>query len=1015
VNFRKLCLTVLVILACFAADVFALDPSESLSQYIRSVWSTEEGLPQNSAFSIAQTPDGYLWFGTLAGLVRFDGIEFKVFDQSNTKELASDMIAAVYVDSGGTLWAATGGSYGASAQGNKLLSYKDGKFRSYAGEEGFRGENVLGLAGASDGGLWIATARGLYKYTQENGFRFYTTQDGLSSSNLWAVYESSDGSVWIGTSTGLERFRDGRFVFVVGDGQSQINAKSIRESADGSIWCATQNGLIRIKGETISTYTTKEGLPENEISALAADRSGNLWIGTVHGHLSRFSDDKFAESISLGDLDVWSIYEDREGNLWAGVFSRGLYRLKDGNFKTFARTEGLSADGTWGVYEDRSGGIWVSTDVGVSEIEDGKIVKSYTQKDGLLDIIAQTVFEDDEKSLWIGSTRGITRLRNGKFDTFPFPFKREHWVSAIYKDAGGILWIGTTRGLYQFKDGKFINSDFSEKSRKYVINAFTAVDGVLWLGTPAGLIEFKNGEFTAYPAPGQQSPDDVMSIAADTDGTLWLATNNHGALRFRDGKFTRYTVNDGLSDNLVFHVVDDNRGNLWFGGNKGIFKVARQELNDFADGKISNLNSKIFDTSDGMRSRECSGVNSAIRDRNGNLWFPTIKGAVEINPANVRVNQIPPPVSIEKSIVDDAEFTGSAEIEPGSHKFEFRYAGLSLVAPQKVKFKYILEGYDNDWVDAGARRTAYYTNLPAGSYTFSVVATNNDGVWNRKGASVRFLVRAPFWRAAWFWALCLAALAAVVYFAYRARISLYEKRQLQHDNFSQRLIVSQEQERKRIAGELHDSLGQMLLIIKNRAFLGLKAVESGKGEGSKSAAVSREQFGEILESASDAIQQTRQIAYALRPLHLERLGLSAALEEMIDNVAASSGILFDVEIMELYDFLPFDAQINLFRIVQESVNNIVRHSGATNAGVSVTRSGGNGIEIKITDNGKGFDTLSGNGNGAGYGGLGLTSIAERARILGAHYSIESTSRGGTSIYISVDIKEDREEKSDGRN
>ena len=1009
-NFRNLCITAAVILAFLTSDAFALDPLKSLSQYIRSVWTTEEGLPQNAAFSIAQTPDGYIWFGTLAGLVRFDGIEFKVFDQSNTKELTADSIAAVYVDAQGTLWTATGGTYGASGQGNNLLSYRDGKFRSYTKEDGFSGESVLGFAGAGDGGLWIATARGLYKYSAENGFRFYTTQDGLSSNSLWSVYESSDGSVWAGTTSGLDRLRDGRFFSVAGDGESQINVKSIRESADKSIWCATQKGLIRLKGESMSTYTVKDGLPENEIASLATDRDGNLWIGTVHGRLSRFRDETFAESLSLGDSDVWSIYEDREGNLWAGVFSRGLYRLKDGNFKTFAQTEGLLADGTWGVYEGRSGSIWITTDIGVSEIKDGKVVKSYTQKEGLLDIFASTVFEDGEGSLWIGSPHGITRLKAGKFDNFPFPVKEEHYVSAIYEEAGGTLWIGTSRGLYQFKDGKLVKSAAHEKSRKFGVTSIVAGrEGVLWLGTDVGLVEFKNGEFTTHPAPDQEAPDLVNSISADADGTLWLATNNRGALRFKDGRFTRYTVKEGLSDNLLFHVLDDGRGHLWFGGNKGVFRVGKQELNDFADGRIAAVNSKIFDTSDGMRSRECSGVNSAIRDRNGDLWFPTVKGVVEINPSSVRVNGTPPSVSIEKSIVDGVEFADNAEIEPGSHKFEFHYAGLSLSAPQKVKFKYILEGYDRDWVDAGVRREAFYTNLPAGNYSFSVIAANNDGIWSKQGASLHFLVRAPVWRTSWFWALCLALLSAIVYFAYRARISLYEKRQFQQEKFAQRLIVSQEAERKRIAGELHDSLGQMLLIIKNRAFLGLKAIESDDEE-SKAVDASREQLGEIFDSASEAIDQTRQIAYALRPLHLERLGLTAALEEMIDNVAASSGILFDVEIIELYDFLSLDAQINLFRIAQESVNNIVRHSEATRASISVTRDDAR-IEIKITDNGRGFDAFAANGNDArSSGGLGLTSIAERTRILGANYSIESTPGAGTSVYISIDIKKELEEK-----
>ncbi len=988
------------------SDLLALDPVKSLSQYIRSGWTTEEGLPQNSAFSIVQTPDGYLWFGTLAGLVRFDGIEFKVFDQNNTKELTSDMIAAVYVDADGTLWAATGGVYGANRRGNNLFSYKDGKFRSYTEEDGFFGESVLGFAGSRGGGLWIATSSGLYQYSPETGFHLYTTNDGLSSNRVWSVYEASDGSVFVGTIAGLDRLRDGRFLTVIGDGKSQVNVKSIRETADGSIWGATQKGLIRLNGDSTITYTTADGLPENEISALAADRDGNLWIGTVHGRLSRFRDDKFAESISLGDSDVWSIYEDREGNLWTGVFSRGLYRLKDGNFTTFAQTEGLLADGAWGVYEDRAGSVWVATDVGISEIRNGKIAKSYTQKDGLLDIFTSVIFEDAAGALWIGSPRGISSLKNGKIANFPFPFKQEHYVSSFYEDADGILWIGTSNGLYQFKNGKFIASAVTEKSKKFNVNALSAAgDGVFWLGTTAGLVELKNGEFTAYPVPNQQQPDKINAISADADGALWLATNSRGALRFKNGKYTRYTVNEGLADNLLFHVLDDERGNLWFGGNRGIFKVGKQELNDFADGKIYAVNANYFDSSDGMRSRECSGINSAVRDRRGNLWFPTVKGAVEINPSSVELNLIPPPVSIEKFLVDGGEAADGAPVEPGSHNFEFHYAGLSLVAPQKVKFKYTLEGYDQNWVDAGTRRAAFYTNLPAGNYTFRVIAANNDGVWNEQGASMHFLVRAPFWRTLWFWLLCFLTLSAIVYFIYRARISLFEKRQAVQEMFAQRLIVSQESERKRIAGELHDSLGQLLLVIKNRAFLGLNVSE--KDDDRAKAAASRAQLAEILTSATEAIFQTRQIAYALRPLHLERLGLTSALEEMIDNVADSSGILFDVEIVELYDFLSLDAQINLFRIVQECVNNIVKHSAATRAGIFVTRDE-NIIEIKITDNGKGFDA-SETANNARQSGLGLTSISERARILGASYQVESSPINGTMIFLSLNIRNDADQ------
>ena len=999
----RFCVGVFFIFSCLPPNVFSLDSDKPLTQYIRTVWTNDEGLPQNSAFSIVQTPDGYLWFGTLAGLVRFDGIEFTVFDQSNTPELSSDSITAVYVDGGGTLWAATGGAYsGASAKGNNLLSYKDGKFRSYAKQDGYAGENIRGFAGAKNGGLWIATSKGLYKYSPASGFRLYTTNDGLSSDRIWSVYETADGNVWAGTGTGLNGFRDGRFFPFGGDGKTPNSVKSIRETVDGSLWCASQKGLMKLKNDALTIYQAKDGLPEDEIASLATDRSGNLWIGTVHGRLTRFRDEKFSESISLGDSDVWSVFEDREGNIWAGVFSRGLYRLKNGNATTFAQTEGLLADGTWGVYEDRNDSIWVTTDIGISEIRDGKVVKSYTKKDGLLDIFTSVVFEDDRNVLWIGSPHGITGFENGKFQNFPFPNSEEHYVSVFYEDPDGVLWIGTSRGIYQFKDGIFINPDFSEKSRKFSINALAkGKDGEIWLGTNLGLVELKNGEFTIFNSLDVELTEYIMSIALDDDGTLWLATNSRGALRFKDGKFTRYTVKEGMSDNLLSHILDDGRGNLWFGGNRGIFKVSKQDFNDFADGKISGIISKSFDTSDGMRSRECNGTNSAWRARNGNLWFPTVKGAVEINPENIELNSIPPPVSIGKTLSDGSQFEENAEIAPGSHNFEFHYAGLSLIAPQKVKFKYILEGYDTTWIDAGDRRIAFYTNLPAGNYVFRVVAANNDGVWNEQGASVNFVVRAPFWRTTWFWTLCFLTLLAIVYFIYRARIRLFEKRQAEQEMFSQRLIVSQESERKRIAGELHDSLGQLLLVIKNRAFLGLNSMEK-ENVNSKNLTASREQLSEILSSATEAITQTRQIAYALRPLHLERLGLTAALEEMIDNVAASTGILFDVEIIELNEYLSLDEQINLYRIVQESINNIVKHSAATRAGVSITREE-NTIEVKITDNGKGFDSSKISDDNLQREGLGLTSIAERARIIGANYSLESTPENGTTIFLKLSI------------
>lgn len=987
----------LVALIFSASNAFALDPNKLLTQYMSDMWTTANGLPQNAAFSIVRTHDGYLWFGTLEGLVRFDGLEFKVFNPANTPELPYPNFAALFEDREGTLWAATGGAYSPRAKGNALLRYNDGKFQAYTEKDGYPGTPAYAICGAREGGLWIGTSKGLCRF-KDGAFSFYTTKDGLSGNGILCLCEDHEGTLWVGTDHGVNRYRDGKFI--VFDRKSPLASwavKSICEARDGSIWVGSRGGLDRFKDGQDTHYTTKDGLPEDQVMTVFEDTDGNLWIGTEHGDLVRWRDRKFSDSLNLADDPIWSIYEDNEGSLWVGSFTGGLHRLTDGKFTAYTTVEGLLSDSTWGVYEDNDANIWISTSKGLNRIRNGNIT-SYTKTEGLLESGASKVYQDRKGTIWIGTTAGINRFKDGKLTGFPFSKGDEGYVTAIHEDAAGTLWVGSVRGLFHYSDGSFKHF---EASLSYVSAMYEDKDGSLWLGTNIGLFHLKGGKLTWHSAPDASSIDLITSIVPDDSGALWLGTDRAGLLRFKDQQFTRCTSKEGLFDDEIWTILDDTQGNFWMGCSKGVFRVSKRELIDLADGQIKSVNCTSYDTADGMKSRETTDPSTGFRTRDGRLWFSTVKGVAVINPAQVSLNTTVPPVYIKQALADGqaTDLTGQLEIRPGTRNVEFSYAGLSLVDPQRVRYRYQLIGFDKDWQEAGTRRVAYYTNLPVGHYQFRVIAANNDGLWNIEGAMIRINVLAPFYQRWWFVVSLVGALAAVALFIFRARVSQLEKKQAAQEAFSRKLIESQEQERKRIAAELHDSLGQNLLIIKNRAMLASIASDDANS------ATAKKQFDDISVFTAQALEEVRHIAHNLRPYHLDNLGLTKSLEAMIEKIEGSSGIHFDFEIASLDGALPKDWEINVYRIVQEAINNIIKHSAARNGRVEVVRDD-RGIVINIRDNGNGFDQRAQAANG-GRMGFGLTGMAERVRMLGGVYSVESAPGKGTTVTVKLGLNNRR--------
>ncbi|MGH9406664.1 MAG: two-component regulator propeller domain-containing protein [Terriglobia bacterium] len=737
----------------------SLDPSKAIAQYSHEVWQTESGLPQDSVLAITQSHDGYLWLGTEEGLARFDGVDFTVFNTRNTPALGMDTITALLEDRSGSLWIGT--------NGGGLTRLHDGRFTRFTTRDGLGSDVVLSLDEDHSGNIWIGTDGGGLTRFRAGRWVTYTVKNGLPDNSIFSICEDREGSLWLGTHAGVSRLKHGLFTSFGGSrGLPDPYVKAVYTGKDGVLWVGTNGGgLSRLGADgRFVTYSTKNGLSSNAIWSLYQDRAGTLWIGTGAGGLDRLRDGKFTAYTSkqgLSSNDVWSIYEDREGSLWIGTSDGGLNQLRDGAFTAYTTEEGLSSDIALAVFQDHEGNLWAGTDGGgIDRLTDGRVT-SFTAANGLSNNQVFSICEDGAGSLWVGTRHGLNQFKNGKFHAYRaragLP---SDVVTASYVDRQGTLWIGTRGGLSRMENGQFITYTTTQGlSSDHVSSMYEDRSGNLWVGTVGGGVDrFKNGKFTAYTTANGLSNNVVWSLYGDSAGVLWIGTNGGGLVRLKNGRFTTYTTRDGLFDDVVVEILDDGRGSLWMSSNRGIFRASKRELDSFARGVIHSIHSVAYDTSDGMKSKECNGgfQPAGWKLQDGRLCFPTMKGLVFVDPARLKSNPLPPPVAIEQVTIDRRAFPPSqaAEVRPGKGQLEFEFAALSFISPKKIRFKYRLEGFDKDWVDAGSRRAAYYTNIPPGTYQFQVIAANSDGVWNDTGAWFSFVLEPHFYQAFWFYSLC---------------------------------------------------------------------------------------------------------------------------------------------------------------------------------------------------------------------------------------------------------------------
>lgn len=772
-------------LSVFQASSQALDSGKRISQYVHDVWKSDDGLPENSVQTILQTHDGFIWLATQEGLVRFDGVRFTVFDKGNTPEFTINDVWTLFEDSSGCLWI--------GFDGGGLLAYKGGKFIPFTATAGLSpNSNVWAIAQDRKGSIWVGTKDEGLRSIQGGKVTAYSTKNGLPSDAITSIVEDPRGGLWIGTFLGLVSMQNGRIkVFSRQDGLSNEIVRALWIDHQGNLWIGTDGGGLNVLQDgKFTSYTHADGLSNDFVKSIREDRDGNLWTATDNG-LCRLHNGAFACYTSKEGLSgdsLYFVYEDRDGSLWTGANGGGLNRFRDGSFTSFSAREGVYDGVVWTIIQDRDGYYWIGTNGGgLIRYRDGTSTV-FTTKDGLSSDSVRTLFQDNQGDLWIGTNGGgLNRYRGGKFQVFRAgDGLANDFIRTLYQDHEGNLWIGTDGGgLSRYTGGRFTN--FSTKdglSNDFIRPIIEDRDGVLWIGTRGGgLNRFKDGHFTSFgPAQGLSS-DQLLSLYSDQEGTLWIGTRS-GFNRYKNGKFTAYTTRDGLFDDLAFSILEDRSGYLWISCNKGVFAVSRKELNEVADGQAKTLHPMTFGKPDGMRSGECSGGNqpAAFQASDGRLWFPTVEGVSRVDPASLHSVQTSPPVYVEGVAADDVPVANVLDsvkdvvLPPGEGKLEFHYTALSYVDPLKTLFRYRLDGFDRQWVDAGTRRDAFYTNIPPGHYLFRVT-TGRAGVWNSTGAALRVYLKPHFYQTLWFYGFCGLVVLFLGTGAYRVRVNQMKARE----------------------------------------------------------------------------------------------------------------------------------------------------------------------------------------------------------------------------------------------
>jgi signal transduction histidine kinase len=845
--------------------------------------------------------------------------------------------------------------------------------------------------------VWIALGSNLASFA--NGkFTNYPIEHLRPLVTVRTVYEDPHNRLFIAGLGGLVERRGDGFVTVFGPKEMGEQTVSVlTEDSRGSLWLAGGRGILRRTPQgKMRLFDTRDGLPNRRVRDLKLDRNGNVWVGTSGG-LSRLEGDRFVTTPFDGshDLDVRCFLEDREGNLWVGT-NNGLIRFRDDRFTMYGRTEGLPSDQPIAVYQDRRGPMWVGYhNSGLVEFRD-QGYHVYTTQDGLGSNEVFTIREARNGDLLVSTRDGLSRMHDGHFSNFalPVPLAQRQVYDALEDDQGSV-WLAAPGGVFRLTADGFKNV-VPGGGPLQIDNAgmlSKGLDGSIWAGTiGAGFWRIKNGYIRRLSSANGLGGDQVRSLYQDPDGTLWIGTLDGGLNAYRDGKFVVYTAKNGLPSDNVSHIDDDRNGSLWLSTTHGISRVSKQQLRDFAAGRIQTLTPVNYGIGDGLRSAQCAPGypvgGGGTRSADGRLWFPTTNGLAMLDPAAISEGPPGPEplVHFLDVIVDGKNVGTGTRINPGPENIQFRYAGIHLGAPERVAYDYKLEGLDADWISAGSRRIINFNTLGKGHYRFVVRASVRGGASSE--AAFSFIVLPHYYETAWFLWLCTAIFLVAIYGVYLLRL-----RQI-HNRFS--LVL---EERARMAREIHDTLAQGFFGISSQLdALELKMSDDGDPSSRKKDLTRRLNLAQRM--ARHSLTEARRSVMELRASELTDSDLPSALKAAVHHWAAGNSAAVEVQITGAHPDLPEDVEQNVLRIAQEAVTNALKHAAAKTVWVDLYLDR-QALQLMVRDDGRGFEP---SGVFVLVGGhFGLLGMRERAERLGGSLDVSSEPGVGTEVRVSVPL------------
>jgi signal transduction histidine kinase/ligand-binding sensor domain-containing protein len=963
---------------------FGLNPALEINQYAHKAWTVRDGFFKGAIYAVAQTADGYLWIGTELGLERFDGVRSLAWQPPNGEQLPGGRVRSLLAARDGRLWIGTD---------KGLASWKDGNLTHY---QELAGKTVLSILEDHEATIWagawgVGGADGRLCTIRDGRVRC-NGDDGKLSNGIDGLYEDRSGKLWAGSVQGVWRWKPEPAKFF----PMRIVTSNFAEGDRGELFITTLDGIKTFVNEQAGPFLVRAAGQQLQYGKLLRDRDGGVWAGTYDGglwHMHQGRTDRFTHSEGLSSDNVLYLFEDREGSIWVAT-RNGLDRFREFAVPAITDKQGLSNTFVGSILQARDGSIWLGTANGLDRWNNGEVAV-YGKRDGLPEASVLALFEDQAGRIWVSTRGGIAYLERGRFVRVR-NVPSESAVCMVGDGAGGV-WISDWRSLYHLHGQTLVEEiPWAKLGRKDL--AWTmlpdAAGGGLWLGFRQGGVAYYKDHSIRLSYGREQGfgEGQVSGLKLDDDGAIWAATGD-GLNLIRGGHSLRLSSANGLPCDTVHWVVEDNDHFFWMYTACGVVRIARAELERWATDPKRRVSATIFDNADGVQSSVAPTDSNPMvaKAADGKIWFLQNEGVSVVDPHHLSVNKLPPPVHIEQVIADDKPYdvANGMGLPPRVHYLSIDYTALSLVAPEKVRFRYKLDGVDPDWREVVNDREVQYSNLPPKHYKFRVLACNNSGVWNEEGAALDFVIPPMWYQTNWFYALCAAAFIGLLWTAYQIRV-----RQLAAQ-FNMRL-EERVAERTRVARDLHDTLLQSVQAL-------LPTLQAGINMLATRPVDARKVLEDTADHASQAIAEGRDAVQGLRMSTVEKNDLAVAIrtvgEELASAVSTDPSPNFNVVVEGTSRNLHPILRDEVYRLATEALRNAFRHAAAQNIEVEI-RYDEKYFRLRVRDDGKGIpsDVLSGDGRQGHYG---LPGMRERAKLVGGKLAIWTELDSGTEVELTI--------------